>query len=49
MDPQVTKQAETQDEREWELADEDLDRLSVQAYCHGYRYCSGYRYCGPVR
>jgi hypothetical protein len=32
MEPRVTKPAEAQDEREWELADEDLDRVSVRTF-----------------
>jgi hypothetical protein len=39
MEPQVTKPAEAQDEREWELADEDLDRVSVQTLCSVAENC----------
>ena len=34
MEPQVTKHAEAQDEQEWELADEELDRpVGIPRYC----------------
>jgi hypothetical protein len=46
MEPEVRSQAAAKDEREWELADEDLDRPRLQAFSGVYRYCAGYSFQG---
>ena len=47
MEPDVMSQAAAQDEREWELVDEDLDRPTLQAYSSQSWRSPGF--CGVYR